>query len=129
MGVWFAKGSHTHRTHHPYTPIPAVVMTPLAVRKAALHSTRQLLSRMQLAGYASAILHPLLRVLDGPAEELRRETLDTVLSLSVALGSDFVIFIPTIRKVCRAVVMPDAECAACAECAARRSSWVAVYIH
>lgn len=76
----------------------AVVMTPLTVRKAALHSTRQLLSRMQLAGYASAILHPLLRVLDGPAEDLRKETLDTVLSLSVALGSDFVIFIPTIRK-------------------------------
>lgn len=98
MGVWFAKGSNTSPMIHAPQPPTAVVMTPLAVRKAALHSTRQLLSRMQLAGYASAILHPLLRVLDGPAEELRCETLDTVLSLSVALGSDFVIFIPTIRK-------------------------------
>ncbi len=105
-----AHKTHTQYAHkhtHILTPITpttnthtAVVTTPLAVRKAALHSTRQLLSRMQLAGYSSAILHPLLRVLDGPAEELRKDTLETILSLSVALGSDFAIFVATIRKVC-----------------------------
>ena len=47
--------------------------TPVEVRRSGLRSMRRMLPRMQLAGRASAIMHPLVRVLDGPAEELRRE--------------------------------------------------------
>ena len=47
--------------------------TPLAARRGGLRSMRRLLPRMQLAGRASAVLHPLIRVLNGPVEELRRE--------------------------------------------------------
>ncbi len=46
---------------------------------------RKLLPRMQLACYASAILHPLIRVLDGPADELRRDALDSICAMAVAL--------------------------------------------
>lgn len=48
-------------------------------------SMRKLLPRVQLTGYASAILHPLIKVLDGPHEELRRDALDTICAMAVAL--------------------------------------------
>ena len=38
----------------------------MEVRRKGLRSMRRLLPRMQLAGYASAVLHPLIRVVDGP---------------------------------------------------------------
>ena len=60
---------------------------------------RRLLPRMQLAGYASSILHPLIRVIDSPSEDLRRDALDTVCSLALALGPDLAIFSTTIQKV------------------------------
>jgi FKBP12-rapamycin complex-associated protein len=46
---------------------------------------RKLLPRVQLAGYASAILHPLIKVLSGPHDELRRDALDTICAMAVAL--------------------------------------------
>jgi len=63
-------------------------------------SCRRLLPRMHLAGYSSNILHPLLRVLDGGVDELRTDALETICSLALALGPDFPIFAPTVRKVC-----------------------------
>lgn len=42
---------------------------------------------------------PPQQVLDGPHEDLRRDALDTICALAVALGPDFAIFIPTLRKV------------------------------
>ena len=72
----------------------------MEIRRAALVSCRRLLPRMHLAGYSSNILHPLLRVLDGNADELRTDALDTICSLALALGPDFPIFAPTVRKVC-----------------------------
>ncbi len=50
-----------------------MVATPVEVRRAGLQSMRRLLPRMQLAGRASAVLHPLIRILSGPADDLRRE--------------------------------------------------------
>ena len=73
--------------------------TPVDIRRAALHSMRRLLPRMPLAGYAAAVLHPLLRCLDGPLDELRRDAADTICALALALGPDFALFVPTIRKV------------------------------
>lgn len=40
-----------------------------------------------------------VQVLDGPQEELRRDALDTICALAVALVQDFAIFVPTICKV------------------------------
>jgi len=59
---------------------------------------RRLLPRMPLAGYAAAVLHPLLRCLDGGLEELCRDAADTICALALALGPDFALFVPTIRK-------------------------------
>jgi len=41
---------------------PAVSGTPLDVRRAVLRSLKRLLPRMRLAGYGSALLHPLIKV-------------------------------------------------------------------
>ena len=44
----------------------------MEVRRKGLRSMRRLLPRMQLAGYASAVLHPLIRVVDGPTVCVQR---------------------------------------------------------
>ena len=77
-----------------------VAGTPIEVRRAALHNMQRLLPKMQLAGYAAAILHPLMRVLDGHIDELRRDAADTICAVAVALGPDFALFVPSIRRVC-----------------------------
>jgi hypothetical protein len=77
---------------------PVVAAVPVEVRRAGMASMRRLLPRMQLAGHASGVLQPLIRIIDGPVEELRRDALDTVCSLALALGPDFSIFIGSIRK-------------------------------
>jgi hypothetical protein len=41
---------------------PAVSSTPLDVRRAVLKSLKRLLPKMRLAGYGSALLHPLMKV-------------------------------------------------------------------
>ncbi|PNH00404.1 Serine/threonine-protein kinase TOR, partial [Tetrabaena socialis] len=81
---------------------PAASSTPPEIRRAALRSMRKLIPRMQLGGYASAVLHPLIKVLDGQSDEqLRRDALDTMCAVAVCLGPDFAIFVPTIRKLLR----------------------------
>ncbi|PNW79096.1 hypothetical protein CHLRE_09g400553v5 [Chlamydomonas reinhardtii] len=81
---------------------PAASSTPAEVRRAALRSLRRLIPRMQLGGYASAVLHPLIKVLDGHSDEqLRRDALDTICAVAVCLGPEFAIFVPTIRKACQ----------------------------
>ena len=72
---------------------------PVEIRRAALHNMQRLLPKMQLAGYAAAILHPLMRVLDGHIDELRRDAADTICAVAVALGPDFALFVPSIRRV------------------------------
>lgn len=45
------------------------------------------------------MLHPLIRLLDGPSDDLRDRALDTLCSVALAVGPDFAIFLPTIKKV------------------------------
>ena len=73
--------------------------TPVEIRRAALHSMQRLLPKMPLAGYAAAILHPLMRVLDGAIDELRADAADTICAVALALGPDFTLFVPSIRRV------------------------------
>jgi len=93
----------------PAKPAEDLASAPTRPR-AARRSMRKLLPRMELGGYASAVLHPLIKVLDGPHDEVRREALDTICVCAVLMGTDFTLFVPIIRKVgCHA-----AACAAAA---------------
>lgn len=73
--------------------------TPLAVQEETLSAMQDLLPRMQLAAYASTVLHPLIRVMDGQMDVLRERALDVICSMALALGPDFAVFIPMIKKV------------------------------
>ncbi len=86
--------------------------TPVEIRRAALHNMQRLLPKMPLAGYAAAILHPLMRVLDGNMDELRRNAADTICAVAVALGPDFALFVPSIRRV-RFWRLEDVPCPTC----------------
>ncbi|KAL4435039.1 hypothetical protein ABPG77_003864 [Micractinium sp. CCAP 211/92] len=79
--------------------VPGGSGLPLAIQEETLATMQDLLPRMQLAGFSSAVLHPLIRLLDGPSEELRERALDTLCSVSLAIGPDFAIFVPTIKKI------------------------------
>ena len=88
--------------------------TPVEVRRKGLRSMRRLLPRMQLAGYASAVLHPLIRVVDGPT--VRALTLDQPFS---QMGRLWIVFrrvqAPELREclgdhACSANLNPVAYC-------------------
>lgn len=65
---------------------------------------RKLLPRMQLNGYTSAVLQPLIKVLDGTVDDLRKDALDAICAMAVVLGPGLDIFLPSIRKVCGVLV-------------------------
>lgn len=79
--------------------VPGSSGLPMAVQEETLAAMQDLLPRMQLSGFSSTVLHPLIRLLDGPSEELRERALDTLCSVALAIGPDFAIFVPTMKKV------------------------------
>ncbi|KAF7350698.1 Serine/threonine-protein kinase TOR [Mycena sanguinolenta] len=84
--------------------IPIIVRTgesaygSVALRKKAILTIDRLSRVVNFSDHASRIVHPLMRILDRGVNELRVAVLDTLCSLIVQLGSDFVIFVPTINK-------------------------------
>ncbi|ACO68161.1 target of rapamycin kinase [Micromonas commoda] len=86
---------------------PGVAPVPTAIRAQVLRSLTVLLPRMQLADHASAVVHPLVRVLDGPVKELRRDALVALTSLANSLGQDFLLFLPLVRRTVKKRSMRD----------------------
>ncbi|KAH8093828.1 FAT-domain-containing protein [Cristinia sonorae] len=84
--------------------IPIIVKTAerqdgtIALRKRAVYTIDGLSRRVNFSDHASRIIHPLVRVLGQPHNELRSAVMDTLCSLIIQLGSDFAIFIPTVNK-------------------------------
>ena len=72
---------------------------PLPIAAETLAAMQDLMPGMQLAGHASAVLHPLMRLLDTGPEELREPALDTLCSIALAVGPDFAVFVPTVKKI------------------------------
>lgn len=69
------------------------------LRKRAIQTIGGLSRKVNFSDHASRIIHPLVRVLSQPNNELRMAAMDTLCALVVQLGSDFAIFVPTINKV------------------------------
>ena len=99
-----AFGSATDEHLHLMLPAlvrlfrPGVAPVPTPIRSLVLRSLAALLPRMQLAGHASAVVHPLLRVIDGPVKELRKDAMSALTSMAHALGLDFLLFLPLARR-------------------------------
>ncbi|KAL6771425.1 TOR1 [Auxenochlorella protothecoides x Auxenochlorella symbiontica] len=85
---------------------PGASAAPLAVQEETLVTMQEVLPKMQLAGYSSAILHPLTRLLDSSSEELRERALDTICAVALAVGPDFAVFVPVIKKAVARHRMP-----------------------
>jgi hypothetical protein len=93
---------------HTHLALPALVRlfrpnvaasVPTPIRARTLRSLAALLPRAQLSGHASAVAHPLLRVLDGDVDELRAPALAALSAMAHALGDDFALFVPMTRRV------------------------------
>ncbi|KAF5177476.1 Serine/threonine-protein kinase TOR [Thalictrum thalictroides] len=69
------------------------------VRRAAIRTLTRLIPRVQVTGHVSALVHHLKLVLDGKNNDLRKDSLDCLCCLAHALGEDFVIFVPSIKKL------------------------------
>lgn len=86
--------------------IPVIMKTAERVdastilRKRAIQTIAHLSQRVNFSDHASRIIHPLVRVLDVPNNELRQAVMDTLCAIVVQLGSDFAVFVPMINKVC-----------------------------
>ncbi|KAJ6556571.1 phosphatidylinositol 3-kinase [Mycena vulgaris] len=70
----------------------------VALRSKAIGTIDKLSKVVNFSDHASRIVHPLMRILERGVHELRMAVLNTLCSLIVQLGSDFVIFVPTISK-------------------------------
>jgi len=71
---------------------------PVTIKIDIMSSLQAMLPTMQLGSHASAILHPLIRIMNGPSEELRVRALDIICCISLAVGDDLKVFIPSIRR-------------------------------
>lgn len=92
---------------HMHLLLPALVRlfrpdasdASVEIRRAAIKTLTKLIPRVQISGHVSALVHPLKLVLDGNADELRKDAVDAICALAQALGDDFTIFVPSTRKI------------------------------
>ncbi|CAK9144987.1 unnamed protein product [Ilex paraguariensis] len=89
---------------HMHLLLPALIRlfkvdASVDIRCAAIKTLTRLIPRVQVTGHISALVHHLKLVLDGKNDELRKDAVDALCCLAHALGEDFTIFIPSIRKL------------------------------
>eukprot|EP00742_Colponemidia_sp_Colp-10_P007030 GILJ01007544.1.p1 GENE.GILJ01007544.1~~GILJ01007544.1.p1 ORF type:complete len:2402 (-),score=355.14 GILJ01007544.1:281-6541(-) len=88
-----------------YLVIPALVKlceqddATLSIRQATIQTLGRLCRTLNFSDYASRIIHPLVRILDGPYPQLKLDAMETLCSLVRQLGSDYAIFVPMVNKV------------------------------
>ncbi|KAL9656580.1 hypothetical protein ABK040_012162 [Willaertia magna] len=94
-----------HLEEYLYLIIPAIVrvvesfLTPVTTKREAIKTIGKLSRILNLSEYSSRIIHPLVRTLKIPNNELRQDAMDTLCNLIHQLGSNFSIFIPVVTKV------------------------------
>ncbi|KAG0469712.1 hypothetical protein HPP92_016412 [Vanilla planifolia] len=89
---------------HMHLLFPALIRlfkvdASIDIRRHAIKTLTKLIPRVQVSGHVSALVHHLKLVLDGNNEELRRDAADALCCLAYAIGEDFAIFIPSVRKI------------------------------
>ena len=72
---------------------------PVRVRIDAVRSLKRLLPHMPVSAFASAIAHPLIRAVEEGPASVRAAAPEALCALAAALGSDFGIFAPLLRRV------------------------------
>ena len=103
---------------------------PVSTRRAVLRTLSRLLPRLPLEAHASAVVHPLLRVLETAAvtageDELRRPAADALAAVASTLGPDFRLFLPTARRALAAARLQQPRFDAVARALEAGEPWVA----
>ncbi|KAJ9451057.1 (UPF0240) [Diplonema papillatum] len=89
----------------------------LGLRNAALKTLRKVGRVLRLEDYASAIIHPLLRVLTKPENaSLRADIMGIFCIIVHQLGSDYAVFIPIVHKAVTSVHFNNARYSSLIEC-------------
>ncbi|KAJ3373270.1 hypothetical protein HDU84_001019 [Entophlyctis sp. JEL0112] len=89
---------------HMHLVVPIIVKlfentsAPIGVRKLAIQVVGQM-SRSIKFNQSSRVIHPLIRIINGPVIELKIASMDALSTLATKLGTDFSVFIPMINKV------------------------------
>ena len=76
------------------------VELPTATRKNAISVIAEISKKVNFNDQASRIIHPLIRVISSACMELKMASLDCLCAFIYQFGSDFVIFLPILQKVC-----------------------------
>ncbi|XP_024933499.1 serine/threonine-protein kinase TOR isoform X2 [Ziziphus jujuba] len=89
---------------HMHLLLPALIRlfkvdASVEIRRAAIKTLTRLIPRVQVTGHISSLVHHLKLVLDGKNDEIRKDAVDALCCLAQALGEDFTIFIPSIRRL------------------------------
>nr|AOZ57106.1 Serine threonine-protein kinase TOR [Saccharum hybrid cultivar R570] len=69
------------------------------IRQRAIVTLTNLIPKVQVGTHVSSLVHHLKLVLDGNNDDLRKDAAEALCCLAHALGEDFTIFIPSIRKI------------------------------
>lgn len=77
---------------------PSVLSVPDEVKRSTLQSLQRMIPRMRLADQASVLIHSLTRMLEDEDIELRIDTVHVLTTLEVALGRDYAIFLPVVKR-------------------------------
>ncbi|XP_078434846.1 target of rapamycin [Wolffia australiana] len=72
---------------------------PVDIRRCAIHTLTKLVPYVQVTGHVSSIVHHAKLLLDGDNDELRKDAADALCVMAHALREEFMIFIPSIRKL------------------------------
>ncbi|KAI9050994.1 hypothetical protein LZ554_005104 [Drepanopeziza brunnea f. sp. 'monogermtubi'] len=103
LHAFLVFGSSSEEYMHLIIPVVVMVFEkpgqPSFIRKLAIETIGKISRQVNLNDFASKIVHPLARVLNGNDISLRIAALDTLCALIFQLGKDYLHFVGTINKV------------------------------
>ncbi|KAI6713291.1 hypothetical protein JHW43_004164 [Diplocarpon mali] len=103
LHAFLVFGSSSEEYMHLIIPVVVNVFEkpqqPSFIRKSAIETIGKISRQVNLNDFASKIIHPLARVLNGSDITLRIAALDTLCALIFQLGKDYLHFVGTISKV------------------------------
>lgn len=79
---------------------------PVAIRKAAIDTIGKISRQVNISDYASMIIHSLTEVIGGKEQSLRQAALDCLCALIFQLGTDYLLYMSTVKKVLVASHLP-----------------------
>ena len=79
---------------------------PVVIRKAAIDTIGKISRQVNISDYASVIIHNLTDIIGGKEQSLRQAALDCLCALIFQLGSDYLLYMATVKKVLVASHIP-----------------------